>query len=184
MQTAERLLRERGIGEISVDDLARGAGISRSAFYFYFPSKDAVVLSLIDRMVEQAASAREEASTLAGDPAADCRASIEIFYEIFGAHRAVVRAASDLNATNPEARALWSQIMESWVVEVTERIVEERGRGAAVASVPARDLAIALVQMNEGVLRALFVEEDPAVSEEHAIEVLSHVWLSAIFGMA
>lgn len=185
LQTAEQLLCERGIGEISVDDLARGAGISRSAFYFYFPSKDAVVLSLIDRMVEQAAAAREVASTrLASDPAADCRASIEIFYEIFGAHRALVRAASDLNATNPEARALWSQIMEGWVVEVTERIVEERGRGNAMDGVPARDLATALVQMNERVLRALFIEEDPAVSEEHAIEVLSHVWLSAIFGTA
>src|ERR1700689_2715879 len=62
MQTAEQLLEEPSLSEISVDDLARGAGISRSAFYFYFPSKAAVVLTLVDRMVAEAASARDEVS--------------------------------------------------------------------------------------------------------------------------
>src|ERR1700727_3137860 len=57
LQTAERLLAERSLGETSVDDLTQGAGLSRSAFYFYFPSKDAVVLTLVDRMVEQTAGA-------------------------------------------------------------------------------------------------------------------------------
>ena len=42
LETAIRLLDERQEHEISVDDLAKGAGISRPTFYFYFPSKDAV----------------------------------------------------------------------------------------------------------------------------------------------
>ena len=45
LETAERLLDERSFAEISVDDLAKGAGISRPTFYFYFTSKDAVLLS-------------------------------------------------------------------------------------------------------------------------------------------
>ena len=57
LATAERLLGERPLAEISVDDLARGAGISRPAFYFYFRSKDAVVLSLLDRVVAEADAA-------------------------------------------------------------------------------------------------------------------------------
>src|ERR1700722_19737602 len=55
LRTAEQLLAERSLAEISVDDLAQGAGLSRSAFYFYFASKDAVVLTLVDRMVQQSA---------------------------------------------------------------------------------------------------------------------------------
>src|SRR6478609_10009072 len=67
--TAERLLEEQPLNEISVEDLARGAGISRPTFYFYFPSKDAVVLTLIDHMVEEAAIDRDEAlAELAADP--------------------------------------------------------------------------------------------------------------------
>lgn len=183
MQTAERLLQERSLAEISVDDLARGAGISRSAFYFYFASKDAVVLTLVDRMVEEAAASRDEISKrIADDPATGLRASIEVFYETFGAHRAVVAAAADLTATNAEARALWSQIMEGWVSDAAEQIEAERQRGAAPAGPPAHDLATALVQMNERVLRAIFVGESPAVQEGRTIDVLAHVWLGAIYG--
>ncbi|MHB1468260.1 MAG: TetR/AcrR family transcriptional regulator [Solirubrobacteraceae bacterium] len=185
LRTAELLLGQRPIGEISVDELARGAGISRPAFYFYFSSKAAVVLALVDRMVEEAAAFKEETSRqLASDPAGSWRASIEVFYGIFGAHRAVIRAAVELTAVNPEARELWAEVMEGWVEVVAQRIESERVRGAAVSHVSARDLAVALVQMNERVLRAIFVEETPAVAEGEAIDTLVHVWLSAIYGAA
>ncbi|MCY1013867.1 TetR/AcrR family transcriptional regulator [Nannocystis pusilla] len=66
----EALLERRALPEISIDDIARGAGISRPTFYFYFPSKDAVLLSLLDRMVEQARAERDAAlASAAGDPA-------------------------------------------------------------------------------------------------------------------
>jgi AcrR family transcriptional regulator len=184
MQTAERLLQERSLSEISVDDLARGAGISRSAFYFYFPSKDAVVLTLVDRMVSEAAAARDEVSErlLATDPLAAWRESLRIFYATFGAHRAVIRAASELGSTNAEARVAHTQILEGWVADVAERIEAERERGAAPQGAPARDLAVALVQMNERVLSAIFIDETPAVLEENVMEVLDHIWLTSVYG--
>lgn len=182
MRTAEILLQERSIADVSVDDLARGAGISRSAFYFYFPSKDAVVLTLVDRIVEDAAAARDAASEAASDPIAGWRSSIEVFYEVIGSQRAVVRAAVDLSAINAEARALWAQILEGWVDDVAARIGAERARGAAPEGLAARDLATVLVQANERVLRAIFVDEAPAVAEESVIDVLSHIWLSTIYG--
>jgi AcrR family transcriptional regulator len=185
LETAELLLRERSLAEISVDDLAHGAGISRSAFYFYFPSKDAVVLTLVDRVVEQADATRDRVlEHHASDPVAAWREGIESFYEIFSAHRPLVRAVTDMGATNPEARSLWSQAMAGWVADVTSLIEVERTRGAAPRTIPARDLATALVQMNERVLHAIFVEETPAVDERAAIETLTHVWRSAIYGAA
>jgi len=185
LSTAEQLLGERSLAEISVDDLAQGAGISRSAFYFYFPSKDAVVLTLVDRVVEQAGAARDRAlEHQAGDPAGVWRDGIESFYEVFGAHRPVIRAVTDLGATNPEARALWSMAIDGWVSNVTELIEAERARGAAPEGIAARDLATALVQMNERVLHAIFIEETPAVGEREVIATLTHVWRSAIYGAA
>ncbi|EUA43724.1 HTH-type transcriptional regulator EthR [Mycobacterium xenopi 4042] len=59
LATAERLLEERSLAEISVDDLAKGAGLSRPTFYFYFPSKDAVLLTLFERVIVEADSALE-----------------------------------------------------------------------------------------------------------------------------
>lgn len=183
MRTAEQLLQERSLAEISVDDLARGAGISRPAFYFYFPSKDAVVLTLIDRLVEAATNAKEVAvDEREDDPAAAVRESIQIFYEMLGAHRAVIRAVVELSATNAEARALRAQIAEGWVESVTERIESERELGTAKQGLPARDLATALVQMNERVMLGVFAEDSPAVSEEKLVDVLCEIWLGAIYG--
>jgi TetR/AcrR family transcriptional regulator, ethionamide resistance regulator len=184
MSTAERLLEERSLNEISVDDLARGAGISRPAFYFYFPSKDAVVLTLVDRLVEEAAIAKDEVDGRIEDPAVRVRESIQIFYEMLGAHRAVIRAVVELSATNKEARELRSQLTHGWVRSVMERIESARERGAAKRGLPARDLATALVHMNERVMLAVFAEESPAVAEDKLVDVLCEIWLGAIYGDA
>jgi AcrR family transcriptional regulator len=183
MRTAEQLLEQRSLTEISVDDLARGAGISRPAFYFYFPSKDAVVLTLVDRVVEEATNAKEQAmDEPIADPASRIRESIQIFYDMLGEHRAVIRAVVELSAANAEARELRSKITEGWIASVTERIEDERKRGAAKRALPARELATALVQMNERVMLAVFADEVPAVAEDKLVDVLCEIWLGAIYG--
>jgi len=183
LATAERLLAERPLNEISVDDLARGAGISRPSFYFYFPSKDAVVLTLIDRLVEEARGGREAAvAKLLEDPRAGWREGIEAFYEAFRARPSLILAGAELRATNPEARQLWSQVMEGWVEDVTAVIEAERARGAAPPGVPARELAIALVQMNERAQYASLSDEEPSLSTDRVLDVLVEIWLRAIYG--
>lgn len=181
LETAERLLRKRSIGEVSVDDLARGAGISRPTFYFYFPSKDAVVLTLVDRIVAEADEARNASLTEQSDPVASWRESTEIMYAVFDRHAPVVRAATELGTSNPEARALWSRAMEGWVSHVAARIQAEVDRGATKLAVAPRELAIALVQMAERTMHAIFIDEEPALSVETAVDVIDHVWRSAIY---
>src|SRR5215475_1006761 len=113
LATATRLLEERPLHEISVDDLARGAGISRPTFYFYFPSKDAVLLTLFDRMMQEADvmfdGLAEKLS--GGDPLQVCRDGISAFFLTFGRHRAVTLAGAAVRATSPELRELWSKFM-------------------------------------------------------------------------
>ncbi|HEX3277846.1 MAG TPA: TetR/AcrR family transcriptional regulator, partial [Thermoleophilaceae bacterium] len=53
LATCERLLGEKSLGEIGVDELAAGAGISRPTFYFYFESKTAVLRALVERLADQ-----------------------------------------------------------------------------------------------------------------------------------
>ena len=186
LETAERLLEERPLSEISVDDLAKGAGISRPTFYFYFPSKDAVVLTIVDRLVAAAAGSREEAlKTLAeGNPRAGLRQSLEDLYSAFRSRRAVTLAAAELRMRNPEARELWAQVMEGWVADVTAVIEAERARGAAPPGEPAGDVAIALVQMNERVQYATFADESPSLEQDRVLDVLVEIWLRTIYGTA
>ena len=56
LATAEHLLEARSFADISVDDLAKGAGLSRPTFYFYFKSKEAVLLSLLEPVIARADS--------------------------------------------------------------------------------------------------------------------------------
>ncbi|MFI6585111.1 TetR/AcrR family transcriptional regulator [Embleya sp. NPDC050493] len=182
LATAERLLGERSLGEISVDDLARGAGISRPTFYFYFASKEAVLLTLIDRVVAEADAASSAPPT--GPPAdrtAHWRTVIDAFLATFRAHRAVTLAAAQARGGNPEVRELWARVTETWVRQAAHAIDSERDRGAAPDGLPARDLAIALTAMTERVLHAMFAAEQPALAEDRVVDTLLGIWLASIY---
>jgi AcrR family transcriptional regulator len=180
LETAEQLLQTRALHEISVDDLARGAGISRPTFYFYFASKEAVLLTLLDRLVEEAREGVQIAF-LASDPPRVLREGITAIRDTFREHRAVAVAAADARASSPAVRELWARVMETFVAETTAAIESERERGAAPPGVPARELAVALNWMNERVLNATFQGEEPAIGEQAVLDTLVEVWLRAIY---
>lgn len=181
--TAEALLGERAFDEISIEDLARGAGISRPTFYFYFSSKDEVLLALLDRVITEVehrvgALPRDFAT----DPAGAWTRSIGMFVEVFVAHRGVATAAIGARARNEAVRALWSKSMQSWADFSSDVIQSEQDRGAAPQGVDARDLAVSLNLMNERVITAVLNQESPAIPESSALDVLSTIWIRSIYG--
>jgi TetR/AcrR family transcriptional regulator, ethionamide resistance regulator len=183
LETATRLLDTRPLREISVDDLAKGAGISRPTFYFYFPSKDAVLMTLIERVITEADSALESVSDQTPtDRDAFWRTGINFFFAGFGAHKGVSRAGYEARATIPEAGELWSRFMQKWIDNTARIIEDERARGEAPVTLPALDLATALNLMNERVLIAAFADERPAVPEDHVLDTLVHIWITTIYG--
>jgi len=183
LATAERLLAERTLAAISVDDLARGAGISRPTFYFYFPSKDAVLLTLLDRVVAEADAAVRDVFG-AGDlaPREAWRRAITAYHEAFRRHRPLTVAWAEARYGNAEVRQLWSSVFDEWVRLSAAAIEAERARGAATGAVAARDLAVALNSMNERVLYATFSGDGPAVAEADVVDVLLEIWLAAVYG--
>jgi AcrR family transcriptional regulator len=182
LATAERLLAERPLADFSVDDLAKGAGISRPTFYFYFPSKNAVLLSLLDQVNTRAHAALTALSgKVSGDPATVWRARIEAFFEVSGSHRAVAVAGAAAKATNPEVRQVWSTLMSRWISSTTAAIKAERERGAAPEIVPAEDLSVALNMLSERAMAATFTAEERAIPEDRVIDTLAHIWLASIY---
>jgi len=185
LETAERLLEEKRLNEISVDDLAKGAGISRPTFYFYFPSKEAVVMTIVERLVAEATVSSDEVVTALAEagPRAGLRQGLEDLYAAFRARPGIVRAGADLRSINhPEASELWGQVMEDWTANVTAMIEFERSRGAAPPGPPAREMALALVQMNERAQYATLLEESPSHDQDRILDVLIEIWLRAIYG--
>ncbi|NVN51355.1 TetR/AcrR family transcriptional regulator [Mycolicibacterium hippocampi] len=183
LETAERLLEGRSLAEISVDDLARGAGISRPTFYFYFSSKDAVLLTLLERVIGEADAALQR--LIANRPAdrrAIWRDGINAFVRTFGAHRAVCAATVALKSTHSEARDLWATSMQRWIDHIAAVIEAERAAGAAPVTLPALELSTALNLMNESVMTASFAGHQPALADDRVLDNLVHIWTTSIYG--
>jgi TetR/AcrR family transcriptional regulator, ethionamide resistance regulator len=183
LTTLQRLLAEQPLHAISVDDLARGAGISRPTFYFYFASKEAALLALLEVLVEEAYAALGDApELLTRDPVAAWRQAIGGSYATWTANRDVVRAAAEARSSNAEIQALWTRLLDSFVHRTAEAIEAERARGAAPAGLPARDLALCLNRMNERVFETTLGHEELTLDEDRVLDSLVDVWLRSIYG--
>lgn len=181
-ETFEKLLDEKPFHEISIDDLARGAGISRPSFYFYYESKEAVLLTLLDEVVKQADATSDLAqAAIAQDPQRFLRDALAAYVHILGEHRSLIVAVTQAAATSPEVRKLWNKVRDRWVQMAEDGIEAERQRADLPATVPSRELAIALLSMNEGVMYSSFAGERPAIAAERIIDVLTHVWANAVY---
>ncbi|MCP9275767.1 TetR/AcrR family transcriptional regulator [Mycolicibacterium arenosum] len=185
LETAAKLLEDKKFVDISVDDLAKGAGLSRPTFYFYFPSKEAVLLSLIDPLIKRADGGFDGAMEhLPTDPRRAFRAGIAIFFEAFADSPVMARAATDALTTNAELRTWWATFMQKWIHQTAALIASERDRGAAPTTIPALDLATSLNLMNERVMIATLADEEGAVQREQVVDTLTHIWLASIYGQS
>lgn len=185
LDTAARLIEHRSFAEISVDDLAKGAGISRPTFYFYFASKEAVLLSLMDPLIKRADTGFDNAmDTMPTEPHEAIRRGIEIFFSSFGSHPATARAGAEAVNSSPEFRAIWAGLMQKWIGLTAALINAERQRGAAPDTLPALDLATSLNLMNEKMMMATLAGDRPSVDHDRVVDTLTHIWLTSIYGTA
>src|SRR6201997_2531122 len=63
LDRASALFVQRGYDNVSLNDLIADAGVSKGAFYHWFPSKDALISALAERSARQAFTLVEEAMT-------------------------------------------------------------------------------------------------------------------------
>lgn len=199
---AERLLGEKDFADVTIDDLARGAGISRPTFYFYFASKQAVLLALLDQVAHEAEKRTADVfKDLSTAPSAAWRRAIEAFAGTFAAHRGVSVAAAAARSSEPELAAEWATLTNRWIDATAAAIRAERERGASPAGPEPRQLASALNLLNERVITAALTGLDPAGTDPNGaalpaaalpgaaddivgniVGTLLHIWLTSIYG--
>jgi AcrR family transcriptional regulator len=95
LDAAERLLGRFGYRKMTVDDIAAEAGIGKGTVYLSFPSKEEVVLSTVDRIVERACMAMEEAA--ARDASAPDRLRAMLRARVLVRFQAVAGYSASLN---------------------------------------------------------------------------------------
>ncbi len=172
-------LQESSLDSINIADISRSAGVTRSAFYFYFESKAVAVAALSEEMYEESLAA---AHLLGGDgtPAENIEATIRALFGAYERHRHMFRAMLDARATNPAAREMWDADRASFVAPVAAIIEAERASGRAPAGVDAAALASVLLELNDRMLERLALGGD--LSPDQLVETLVSVWLRSIYG--
>jgi len=95
LDAAERLLGRFGYRKMTVDDIAAEAGIGKGTVYLSFPSKEEVVLSTVDRIVERVCTAMEEAA--ARDASAPDRLRAMLRARVLVRFEAVAAYSASLN---------------------------------------------------------------------------------------
>ena len=129
LESTERLMQERPFHEISTDAIAAGAGITRPTFYFYFASKDAVLLALLDDLTRRVHDTQASAMKhLAANPRSAWRDTIGAFYTVLRGRRPLVLAGAAARRTNADVELLWTRLMNRWISDTAEAIEAERGQ--------------------------------------------------------
>jgi AcrR family transcriptional regulator len=95
LDAAERLLGRFGYRKMTVDDIAAEAGIGKGTVYLSFPSKEEVLLSTVDRIVERACAAMEAAA--ARDASAPDRLRTMLLARVMVRFEAVSAYSASLN---------------------------------------------------------------------------------------
>ena len=173
----ERLLSEgNAYADLSVDRIAKAAGISRTAFYFYFADKRELMTGLAAQMsqdlFEQAidffsgeAGSTEELQTILGG-----------VYDLYRQHGALVRAVVEVSTYDEEIAVFWRGLLDGFVDAVEGRIVRQRGKKPGGA--PPRALAFALVWMAERSLYQQLVQDEP-IARDDLVSALVEIFQGA-----
>ena len=182
LETLERLLAERPLHELSIDEIARGAGISRPTFYFYFASKEAALLAIYTREGELfRAQTREMLDQLVDDPKRAVDHLVAATWDLWTERHPLLIAIAEASVTNDDIRAAADGVMTALVEQTAAGIEEARARGTVPpGSLPARDLAAALCLMVERVMYITFAGRAPAPDRRRTVATVTEVWLSTL----
>jgi len=173
------LLEHKAFAEISVEEIATSAGISRSSFYFYFPSKDAVLHALDERLGREALERHEGDLPLPEAVKRSIEYSVRSWREQGHVYRAIVSSMG----SDRDLAALWDGHVAEMVARAAERIRRERRDGRALPGPPsAHALASALITLNEQTLLAHAAARPFAIDDAELVRTLTAIWLRAIYG--
>jgi AcrR family transcriptional regulator len=183
LHEAEALLAERPLSSIGIDEIAQAAGISRSSFYFYFASREALLRTLGERAQQEVLASADAWLNRTDEPPAEAitRALAENL-AMWRRHGPVLRALHDARHTDEQTDAMRLAIARRFVDATAAQIERERDAGLAPPAPPdARRLAAILTGMND---RAFYDASSRPASRQRdreLVQALTAVWCRSVY---
>lgn len=181
LEVARQLLEERSFHELSTEDVARGAELTRTAFYRHFADLEQLLLALLDELGADLDLVADPWETGAdGDPTEQLRRALESLTQLFVTHGRLLRALVDAASQYDEVARRHAALAAGFSGSAAARITLDIAAGRSQVTAP-EDVAAALVWMNERYLLDLFGQQ-PLGDPERAARTLTEIWLRTVYG--
>src|SRR3954451_24828286 len=116
LRATEGLLAEgASYAELNIERIATAAGISRTAFYFYFRDKRDLLIRLTEDVAGELFAQAEGWWHGEGDGREALRASLAAIFELYTEHDVLLRAVVETSAYDEPMAAAWREIVTRFV---------------------------------------------------------------------
>ena len=166
--------------DINIAQLSERAGVTRSAFYFYFENKTMAVMALLEQMYDDVALATDRLLDTSADPTTRIREVIASLFDSVDHQPHAYRALLEARASSATIRDDWARGLAGFAEEIASMITDERASGAAVEGAAAEALGAVLLDLNDRAVERYALGGGPA-REDH-IDALTSLWVSTIYG--
>ena len=185
--TRELLAQGNGFGDLSIEQIAARAGISRTAFYDYFDDKRALLIRMVRGVLDQVFREGEERTGAPGtephtlDPQAmraQAGAMMRFAREYPGIYCAVVEAS----AYDDIVAHFWRGEILASFIDNLEAGIEQGQKSGSIRPVPPRAAAQVMVLT---VVQSVYDQVRPgdsAVTDDELVEAVAAVCIRAVHG--
>jgi AcrR family transcriptional regulator len=180
LDALDRWLQQSELETVNIAEIAREAGVGRSAFYFYFENKAAAVAALTERMIDETFAVHDVFVSSTAPPTERIGAMLDGLLDTWQRHRHVFRAMLDARGASPVIREIWDSARESFVSSIADMIRADRAAGRARDGVDATVLAMLLLEFNDRLLERL--SWGGPLSQEQLRDGAADIWLATIYG--
>jgi AcrR family transcriptional regulator len=179
LRATEELLSEgASYAELGIEKIATRAGISRTAFYFYFRDKRELLVRLTTDVNEQLMAVADTWWSGGGD----IRGALAGVAELYREHAALFRATVEVSTYDEEVAQFWRGLVGRFVDATEERIVAEQRAGRALPG-NARSIAFALIWMTERSMYQQYVQGEPNEGDT-LVDALAAIFSRSVYGHA
>ncbi|MCW2966402.1 MAG: regulatory protein TetR [Solirubrobacteraceae bacterium] len=180
LRATEGLLAEGASwADLGVERIATTAGISRTAFYFYFRDKRELLIRLTEDVTELLYLEADRWFSGEDDAEDEIREALSNIAVLYAEHSALLRIIVEVSTYDEEVATFWRSLIGRFVEATRARIEIEQAAGRA-PSYPADATAFVLVWMCERLLYQLLVQDTP-FAREAAVDALVRIWTQAVY---
>jgi TetR/AcrR family transcriptional regulator, ethionamide resistance regulator len=179
LDAARQALLEERYERLTMDGIAKRAFVSRTAVYFYFPNKRAVIDRLIQRAFNDIHIAASPYLEGDGEPRRELRVALSRVMAVVNRDAHILLLAAHLSGREDRLPPEWAPYIHQMAEGAEQRIARDQKRGIAPDDIAPRLSSQALLAMVEAHISREIVVRGGDINE--SIRVLAELWWRAVY---